>query len=64
MLSVEEARERILSYFEVLPVESTDLVDSLGQVLAEDMVASFDITPLANSAMDGYAVLASDTRGA
>ncbi|MGY8881308.1 MAG: molybdopterin molybdotransferase MoeA, partial [Dehalococcoidia bacterium] len=64
MLSVEEARERILSYFEVLPVESTDLVDSLGQVLAEDMVASFDIPPLANSAMDGYAVLASDTRGA
>jgi molybdopterin molybdotransferase len=64
MLSVEEARERILSYFEVLPVESTKLVDSLGQVLAEDMIASFDIPPLANSAMDGYAVLAADTRGA
>ncbi len=64
MLSVEDARERILSYFEVLPVESTKLVDSLGQVLAEDMIASFDIPPLANSAMDGYAVLAADTRGA
>ncbi|MBT7003627.1 MAG: molybdopterin molybdotransferase MoeA [Chloroflexi bacterium] len=64
MLSVEEARERILSYFEVLPIDSTELVDSLGQVLAEDMVASFDIPPLANSAMDGYAVMAADTRGA
>ena len=64
VLSVEEARERILSYFEVLPVKSTKLVDSLGQVLAEDMIASFDIPPLANSAMDGYAVLAADTRGA
>ena len=64
MLSVEEARERILSYFQVLPVESAELVDSLGQVLGEDMVASFDIPPLANSAMDGYAVLAADTRGA
>ena len=64
MLSVEEASERILSYFQVLPVESAELVDSLGQVLGEDMVASFDIPPLANSAMDGYAVLAADTRGA
>ena len=64
MLSVEEARERILTYFDVLPVEDAPLVDSLGQVLAEDLVASFDIPPLSNSAMDGYAVLASDTAGA
>ncbi|NQW19968.1 MAG: molybdopterin molybdotransferase MoeA [Chloroflexi bacterium] len=64
MLSVEEARERILSYFEVLPVEDADLVGSLGQVLAENLVASFDIPPLDNSAMDGYAVRFVDTRGA
>jgi molybdopterin molybdotransferase len=64
MLSVEEARERILSYFDVLPAEDVGLVDSLGQVIAENMVASFDIPPLANSAMDGYAVLAQDTAGA
>ncbi len=64
MLSVEEARERILSYFSVLPAEATPLVDALGQVTSEDLVASFDIPPLANSAMDGYAVLAKDTIGA
>jgi molybdopterin molybdotransferase len=64
MLSVEEARDRILSYFEVLPPEEAQLVDSLGQVLAEDLVAPFDIPPLANSAMDGYAVRAADTVGA
>ncbi|MBN4064521.1 molybdopterin molybdotransferase MoeA [Dehalococcoides mccartyi] len=64
MLSVEEARERILSYFEVLPAENVPLVDAPGQVLAEDLVATFDIPPLANSAMDGYAVLAKDTIGA
>ena len=64
MLSVEEARERILSYFNVLSVEETSLVDSLGQVLAENLVASFDIPPLANSAMDGYAVRSVDTVGA
>jgi molybdopterin molybdotransferase len=64
MLSVEEARERILSYFDVLPIEDASLVESMGQVLAEDIVASFDIPPLANSAMDGYAVLSQDTDGA
>ena len=64
MLSVEEARDRILSYFEVLPSEDASLVESMGQVLAEDIVASFDIPPLANSAMDGYAVLSQDTDGA
>lgn len=64
MLSVEEARERILSYFQRLPVEAVPVVESLGQVLAEDVVATFDIPPLANSAMDGYAVLSSDTQGA
>ena len=64
MLSVEEARERILSYFDVLPIEDASLVTSMGQVLAEDIVASFDIPPLANSAMDGYAVFSQDTDGA
>ena len=64
MLSVEEARERILSYFDELPAEETSLVYALGQVLAEDLVAPFDIPPLANSAMDGYAVRAVDTLGA
>lgn len=64
MLSVEEARERILGYFEKLPAVETPLVAALGQVLAEDLVAPFDIPPLANSAMDGYAVLSQDTTGA
>ncbi|MDA1279840.1 MAG: molybdopterin molybdotransferase MoeA [Chloroflexi bacterium] len=60
MLSVEEARERILSYFSRLSAMESPLVDALGQVLAEDLVATFDIPPLANSAMDGYAVIAAD----
>ncbi|MDP6666489.1 MAG: molybdopterin molybdotransferase MoeA [Dehalococcoidia bacterium] len=64
MLSVEEARERILSYFVKLPAVETPLVAASGQALADDMVAPFDIPPLANSAMDGYAVIASDTHGA
>jgi len=64
MVSVEEARERILSFFERLDVVRTPLLESLGQVVAEDVGAPFDIPPLDNTAMDGYAVRASDTTGA
>ena len=64
MLSVEEARERILSYFTRLSVECTPLLDSLGQVLGEKVVAPFDVPQFENSAMDGYAVFSADTTGA
>lgn len=64
MLSVEEALERVLSYVSVLEPETRPILDSLGQVLAEDVYAQFNIPPLDNSAMDGYAVRAEDTDGA
>jgi molybdopterin molybdotransferase len=64
MISVEEARERILAFFERLPAEEKPVLDVLGQVLAEDVTAAFDIPPLANTSMDGYAVRAADTSGA
>ena len=61
MISVEEALERILSYVDVLPAEEKSLIEALGQVLDEDVTSSFDIPPLDNTAMDGYAVRAADT---
>jgi molybdopterin molybdotransferase len=64
MISVEEALKRILSYVHRLDVVEQPILDSLGQVLAEDVEAAFDIPPLANTAMDGYAVRAADTAGA
>jgi molybdopterin molybdotransferase len=64
MISVEDARDRILAFFSRLEVERRPLLDALGQVLAEDAVAPFDIPPLDNTAMDGYAVRALDTTGA
>jgi molybdopterin molybdotransferase len=64
MLSVEEARERILSYFHALDAVDAPLIDALDMTLAENIVAEFDIPPFANSAMDGYAVIASDLRRA
>lgn len=64
MLSVEEAREQILAFFHVLDPERKPILDALGQVLAEDVEGRFDIPPLANSAMDGYAVQAPSVAGA
>ena len=64
MISVEEALARILGCVSVLEPEERPLLDALGQVLAEDVVAGYDIPPLDNTAMDGYAVRAVDTEGA
>jgi molybdopterin molybdotransferase len=62
MLTVEEARERILAYFQPLvPIEDVPLTAALGRVLAEDAVAAEPLPAFANSAMDGYAVRAQDT---
>jgi molybdopterin molybdotransferase len=40
------------------------VLEALGQVTAEDIVSPMDIPPLDNTAMDGYAVRAADTKGA
>ena len=56
MISVEEALEKILNNVSVLEPEEKPILDSLGQVLAEDVCSDIDIPPLDNSAMDGYAV--------
>ncbi|MHB8574353.1 MAG: molybdopterin molybdotransferase MoeA [Dehalococcoidia bacterium] len=64
MISVEEALDRILAYAHRLQTEERPILDALGQVLAEEIVAPFSIPPLDNTAMDGYAVIAADTAGA
>jgi molybdopterin molybdotransferase len=64
MLTVEEALQKILSEVSTLDTEIVPIMDSLGQVLAEDIVSDINVPPLNNSAMDGYAVQAQDTKGA
>ena len=64
MLSVEEALEKILNEVDTLEEESVPILDSLGQVLTEDIESDINVPPLDNSAMDGYAVIAEDTKGA
>ena len=64
MISVEQALERILSYFHRLEPEERPILEAAGQVLAKEVTARFDIPPLDNTAMDGYAVRAADTTDA
>jgi molybdopterin molybdotransferase len=64
VLSVEEALDKILSEVDVLEAEWVPILDSLGQVLAEDIKSDINVPPLDNSAMDGFAVRSGDTKSA
>ncbi len=61
---MREALHLVLARVDVLPAESTPLLDALGRILAEPVIAGDDLPPFANSAMDGYAVRADDVAGA
>ncbi|HZQ97777.1 MAG TPA: gephyrin-like molybdotransferase Glp [Chloroflexota bacterium] len=60
MISVDQALEAVLARFAPLPAVESPILDVLGQVVAEDVRAGFDVPPLTNAAMDGYAVRAAD----
>ena len=64
MIPLDDAVETVLAECKVLQPRTIDLVDALGLVLAEDVDAPGPVPPFANSAMDGYAVIASDVAGA
>ena len=64
MISVAEARSRILAGVEPLPAEWVMLSEAHGRVLATDAVSRRTQPPLAVSAMDGYAVRGEDVRSA
>jgi molybdopterin molybdotransferase len=63
MIPVADAMARILAdVTTTTPEETLSLARGLGRVLARDVSAPFDVPPLDNSAVDGYAVRASDLR--
>jgi molybdopterin molybdotransferase len=64
MLSLEQARERILDAVRPLPAESADLREALGRFTAEPLRSAVDLPPADNSAMDGFAVRAEDVAAA
>lgn len=61
MLSVAEARERILSHFQSIGAETIPLASCAKRALAVGIIAPHDIPPFDNSAMDGFALRAEDT---
>ncbi|MCE9646472.1 MAG: molybdopterin molybdotransferase MoeA [Chloroflexi bacterium] len=61
MLSVTEARERILSHFQTTAAETLPLVDCANRVLARDIAAAYDLPLFNNSSMDGFAIRAEDS---
>ena len=64
MISLEEARIRINRDVVVLPAVDVPIASARDMVLAETVTASEAIPPFANTAMDGFAVRAVDTKGA
>src|SRR3972149_7950434 len=60
MLSVSEARQRLLAALQVGGVENVPLDRAGSRVLAEDVPAPEDSPRFDNSSMDGFAVRAAD----
>jgi molybdopterin molybdotransferase len=63
LLTIEEARARVLAHARPLPAERVPLADAAGRVLALEARALVDLPPFASSAMDGFAVRAADLPG-
>lgn len=60
MRPVAEVRSQVLDTVRLLSAEPVWFQDAVGRVLAEPVVAAHDVPSFANSAMDGFAVRASD----
>lgn len=63
MNSVEQARDIVFRHARPLSPEHRVLRESLGLVLAEDIVSSIDSPPFDKATMDGYAVVSADMAG-
>ncbi len=63
LLTVEDARARMLAAVSPLPAETVPLAWCLGRMLAADVVAERDQPPFRASAMDGWAVRSADGAG-
>jgi molybdenum cofactor synthesis domain-containing protein len=62
MIPISEAIDIIDRETAALPAETVELYNAVGRVLAEDIVADTDLPPFDRSQMDGYAVVAAETK--
>lgn len=60
MITYDEALEKILSHVPLMPVKRLTLDTLPGFVIAEEVVANFDMPSFDNSAVDGFGVVSSD----
>ena len=60
---VSEALKNILSEIEPLESELMHVKDCLNRVIADDIVARYDVPMFDRSAMDGYAIRSEDSFG-
>ena len=56
LTQLEEAQRIVLESTPILGLEKISILDALGRILGEDIVADRDNPPWDNSAMDGFAV--------
>jgi molybdopterin molybdotransferase len=63
-VTIEKARKIILDSVNPLDDENVSITKASNRVLYEDVVSDIMLPPLDDSAMDGYAIVADDTRGA
>jgi molybdopterin molybdotransferase len=64
MQSIAEALASMMPAFAPLGEEEVPLLEAVGRTLSRDVTARLDLPSFDNSAMDGYAVRASDVAGA
>ena len=58
LISIAEARQRVLAEARPLAAQEVALDDALGRTLAEEVRSGEDLPPFDSSAMDGFAVMA------
>ncbi|MFN4226693.1 MAG: gephyrin-like molybdotransferase Glp [Candidatus Ratteibacteria bacterium] len=56
LISVKEAIDIVLKETEILGAEKVKIINSIGRIIAEDIISPFDMPPFRRSAMDGYAI--------
>ena len=56
MISVDQAWQLVMKEFSLPQIEEVSLLDSLGRILAEDILADRDGPPFDRVTMDGIAI--------
>jgi len=62
MISVDTALNTILQSIQAVSLETLPLSQCLHRVLAETVISTVNVPSFANSAMDGYAIIAADSQ--